>query len=188
MTTTASETSAPPPFKIWIADMRSSGGQDFYLILDRSDRPEATQPWDKRGRVTPFKSKFLENVHWEAQTWAEFLGVDPPLQESVTVTASPEPLSLSRVVCAAIRNGEGRIITGARHYDRLMREQIEYQGKWHWVGRSTESGDRWVTQGFVDQFGNFLTRREAYQVALTRGQIKRQVGGTPELLTSEMLY
>ena len=48
-------------------------------------------------------------------------------------------------------------------------------------------------QGFVDQFGNFYSREEAWIIAVTNGQIIRRVGGDMSLdgegkLFSENLY
>ncbi|MGZ8172982.1 hypothetical protein [Methylobacter sp.] len=84
------------------------------------------------------------------------------------------------VVCAAIRNKYGRIICGARHYDGVMHSQI------------MASNDDWtrcnVQQGFIDQKGVFLTRHEAYEIAVANGQIKRRVGGDDGKLFSENLY
>jgi len=71
----------------------------------------------------------------------------------------------SRIVCAANRK-DGRIITGARHYDKVMREQmIASEGLEWW--RSCE-------QGFINQFGEFLTREEAWVIANANGQIMRE--------------
>jgi hypothetical protein len=83
------------------------------------------------------------------------------------------------VVCAANRK-ENRIICGARHYDPIMRAQIN----------ASEGADWWkgCEQGFIDQFGRFYTREEALVVAKTNGQIKRRVGGDDKELFSESLY
>jgi hypothetical protein len=85
-----------------------------------------------------------------------------------------------QIVCAAIRNKNGRIICGARHYDSVMHSQI------------LASNDDWtkseIDQGFIDQRGAFLTRQEAYIIATERGQIKRRVGGDDGKLFSENLY
>jgi hypothetical protein len=43
-------------------------------------------------------------------------------------------------------------------------------------------------QGFIDQFGDFMTREEARKVALDAGQVRRRVGGDSERLFSENLY
>jgi hypothetical protein len=43
-------------------------------------------------------------------------------------------------------------------------------------------------QGFIDQFGKFLTREEAWVIASENGQIRRQVGGDQSRLYSENLY
>jgi hypothetical protein len=43
-------------------------------------------------------------------------------------------------------------------------------------------------QGFVDQYGNFMTREEAWEIAQAAGQIRRPEGGAPGTLYSEHLY
>lgn len=46
-------------------------------------------------------------------------------------------------------------------------------------------------QGFIDQRGTFMTREEAWKVAVESGQIKRRVGGDERnggTLYSENLY
>lgn len=87
-------------------------------------------------------------------------------------------LTPKRVVCAAICKDD-HIITGARHYDKVMRQQIEQYPKDFW-----KAG---VRQGFIDQFGNFMDRTEAWKVATDQGQIRREVS-TPGTLYSENLY
>lgn len=79
-----------------------------------------------------------------------------------------------RIVCAANRHRvTGHIICGARHWDKVMRSQTqEYKG-WE--------------QGFIDQFGDFLNRQDAWRIAEDQGQIRRTVS-TPGTLYSENLY
>lgn len=84
------------------------------------------------------------------------------------------------VVCAACRNGD-IIIAGARHFDKVMRSQIVAMGV-SWAG---------CEEGFIDQFGDFLTREEAMIIAIAAGQkvdVKRGCGGDKEVLYSEGLY
>jgi hypothetical protein len=85
------------------------------------------------------------------------------------------------VVCAAIRHRTtGRIIAGARHFDKIMREQINAsEGIKHWRG---------CQRGFIDQFGDFLTRKEARVIAAKQKQIRRRCGGDEVDLYSENLY
>jgi hypothetical protein len=55
--------------------------------------------------------------------------------------------------------------------------------------RNTLVGDgRATEQGFIDQFGVFMTREEAYEVAKAAGQIKYRCGGDEGRLFSENLY
>lgn len=86
-----------------------------------------------------------------------------------------------RIVCAANKfEGVGKtfIVLGARHYDTLMNEAI----------KRLPPGTYEKEQGFIDQCGNFLTREEAYMVAVGADQIIRRVGGDEGRLFSENLY
>ena len=85
-----------------------------------------------------------------------------------------------RVVCAAIRNNDGDIICGPRHFDKIMHRLIS----------ASRKRDAWkmAEQGFVDQRGDWLTREEALHIALANGQIIRRCGGDDHELFSENLY
>lgn len=72
-----------------------------------------------------------------------------------------------RVVCAAIRASEGSVLLGIRHYSADMHAQIA----------ARRDGEKFKhrhdeDQGFVDQHGVYMTREEAYQVALAAGQVR----------------
>lgn len=85
-----------------------------------------------------------------------------------------------RIVAAANKSKkDGLIVVGARHFDSLMRAQINAAGR-----LSTEFND----QGFIDQFGNFYSREEAFIIAGSNGQIIRRCGGDDGCLFSENLY
>jgi hypothetical protein len=89
---------------------------------------------------------------------------------------------LQRVVCAAIRAGDGDIIVGVRHYSPDMIRQMT----------SREDGDKFegrcgADQGFVDQWGGYLTREEAWEIAVRQNQIVRDCGDSG-VLYSENLY
>lgn len=88
-------------------------------------------------------------------------------------------LAPQRIVCAANRNQDGVIVLGARHFDSIMRDTIRR------LGLKTMGG--W-TQGFIDQYGNFLTREQALEIAKQQGQLFRRVGGDETELYSENLY
>lgn len=90
------------------------------------------------------------------------------------------------VVCAAVRAGN-TVIAGARHFDSVMRplvidhtERLEgergYKVKWE--------------QGFIDQDGVFMDRKEALLVAHHAGQLDTRRRKTEPLdqLFSEDLY
>lgn len=72
-----------------------------------------------------------------------------------------------RVVCAALRCPRTYdVLIGIRHYSPDMHMQIE----------ARRDGERFYNlhdpdQGFVDQHGVYMTREEAYQVALAAGQL-----------------
>ena len=94
------------------------------------------------------------------------------------------------IVCAAMRKGT-IIVAGARHFDNVMRTCIIAMN----LGTS-----EWE-QGFIDQKGTFLTRKEAWKAAVKQNQIRRLTGweesygpinnaglSTKGLLFSENLY
>jgi hypothetical protein len=83
------------------------------------------------------------------------------------------------VVCAANKNRHtGQIVTGARHFDAVMRGMIG-------ISRNDWTDSE---QGFIDQFGVFMTREEAYEVAEAQGQVKYSIGYATRTLYSEHLY
>lgn len=87
-----------------------------------------------------------------------------------------------RIVCAALKHKRDDlgIIIGPRHFDETMRDQICARGGIQaWKGK--------CTQGFIDQFGRFHDRQEAWEIAVKEGQIWRKVS-TPGKLYSENLY
>lgn len=89
------------------------------------------------------------------------------------------------IVCAAVRSRvSGLIVTGARHYDAIMREQIKS------VRSDIIRDDGCAAsfeQGFINQFGEFHDRKEAWVIAERNGQIRSQVS-EPGTLYSENLY
>lgn len=89
-------------------------------------------------------------------------------------------LSPPRIVCAAVRYLDGKMLVAPRHFDSIMHAQYAAFG-------ITNTEDHSV-QGFVDQHCNFYTRQEAYVIAEANGQIRRRVGGDEGKLFSENLY
>lgn len=71
-----------------------------------------------------------------------------------------------RVVCAALRASDGRLLLGIRHYSRDMHEQLARRDDRNRFQHLLDEN-----QGFVDQFGVYMTREEAYRVAEAAGQI-----------------
>ena len=86
------------------------------------------------------------------------------------------------VVCAANRHTPtGYIVCSARHYDdNMLRQMHMSETPWEDVND--------VEQGFIDQFGTFMTRKQALRVATEAGQIKYRCGGDHKELFSENLY
>ena len=85
------------------------------------------------------------------------------------------------VVCAALRFGDV-IVCGPRHFDHVMQPLLENV-------RAT-TGVFKPEQGFVDQYGKFMTREEALLVAEAEGQIneRRPKTSPATSLFSEDLY
>ncbi len=92
-----------------------------------------------------------------------------------------------RVVCAANKydcyyGGIDMIFIGVRHFCPIMRQNMETHKDF--IKRESE------VQGFIDQFGVFMDRKEALQVAREAGQlnIARIKTWPDDELFSEDLY
>ena len=100
-----------------------------------------------------------------------------------------ERKKLQRVVCAANRMPDGFMFIGARHWDMHMHQQAD---NYKQVGGTKENSLVKAEQGFIDQFGNFLTREEAWEIARRQGQIIRECSDPIDcedgMLFSENLY
>lgn len=112
-----------------------------------------------------------------------------------------------RVVCAANRAPDGHVVLGIRHCDKFMREAHRLPTLYpHPGGGKLSAAGKVVTlaeaanlersrrqayardQGFVDQYGNFLSRTTAWKLAKHNNQIIRDTGDANGELYSENLY
>jgi len=73
---------------------------------------------------------------------------------------------MRRVVCAALRARDSEVMLGIRHYSEDMHRQIHQRVDGN---KFTCLNDE--DQGFVDQYGVFMSRHEAYEVATTARQL-----------------
>jgi len=74
--------------------------------------------------------------------------------------------TIRRVVCAAIRAADGDLLLGIRHYSQDMYRQIAARSDGHkFIRRHDED------QGFVDQWGQWLSREYAYHVAVSTDRL-----------------
>lgn len=146
---------------------------DYYDTIVSPDFDVAT--WAKQfpGRLIYAR---LRSLRPECSHAVACVGSGEYAPIGATEQATPRRL----VVCAALRNKTGGIICGVRHFDTIMRDQIKAAGgieEW-----------RGADQGFVDQFGQFLSREDARSLAVLQGQVRYRCGGDAERLFSENLY
>lgn len=102
------------------------------------------------------------------------------MQDSQPAVGAPVHRGVRRVVCAAVLYEDGTMLVGPRHYDSTMLDQY----KRHGIGMTEDQ----AVQGFIDQWGKFMTREEAHKVASEQGQIRHRCGGDARRLFSENLY
>jgi hypothetical protein len=98
----------------------------------------------------------------------------------------------SYIVCAAVKmrnkvTGDITLLIGARHWDNLMHAQRGFMSS-DWI--EDRSDGPMTSQGFVDQFGNYLTRKEACAIAKSHNQVRFTGPGfeAEDILFSENLY
>lgn len=85
------------------------------------------------------------------------------------------------VVCAANKYGD-LVFIGVRHFCPVMR----FNMRDHDIPALRQ--ERGEVQGFIDQHGVFMDRREAAKVAHESGQLARYGDNIPDILFSEDLY
>lgn len=88
------------------------------------------------------------------------------------------------IVCAACKiekDGKEVILCGARHWDRIMHTQADAMG---------DIKVKHKDQGFIDQFGFYLNRKDAMNIVKATGQKfdQERNGGSGDELYSEGLY
>lgn len=135
--------------------------------------------------ISRYKVEYTDGKdrYFETETLQEFLWIFRMEGDHAVNWIKLQPW----VVCAACRNSKsGMIVTGARHFDPIMRDTINAM-----IGDMTDRHTYWMKygwsdadQGFIDQWGHFLTREEAAEIAYENGQTKDRL----PVLFSEDLY
>ncbi len=86
------------------------------------------------------------------------------------------------IVCAACQY-EYIVLCSARHWDILMKIQLRNLNK---LGAELKMS--FFEEGFIDQFGDFIERKEAYIIAKKSGQLNLERNVSHIRLFSEGLY
>jgi len=115
---------------------------------------------------------------------------------------APDP-ALRRIVCAAVLiqwGSKSLKLVSPRHWDSTMHDQLQQIVVLAYPAAETSEAQfaAWVKanldmegqiQGFVDQFGDFWDRSDAYSIARRQHQIVRKTGNQDSWeLFSEDLY
>ena len=104
---------------------------------------------------------------------------------------------LNRITCAANYHSGYGLLVSARHWDEQMHAQYDAAKEGHDAKRHADPAldaypeGHLFAQGFIDKFGKFQTREQAWVIAEAAGQIIRRVGGdhiNGGRLYSENLY
>ena len=104
--------------------------------------------------------------------------------QKITWTKGHDPVP-RYVVCAAIRFGD-LVICGARHYDGVMCRVIKELGGMELIHKGLDNNK--IEQGFIDQYGVFMSREEAAFIVEANNQSMAEPGKACGHLISENLY
>jgi len=112
-----------------------------------------------------------------------------PCKEDKALVNVPNGVQIKRRVVAAANKYYDTIIVGIRHYCPIMHSVIDNMDKEKWKHLKTARGVvGQYDQGFVDQWGNFMTRKEAGNVVKANGQWVRNKDYDPDYLFSEDVW
>lgn len=146
---------------------------------DEVERRAKECGWDNRRYMTPADYRIwcdrMRDFAFGAATG------DPSFEPGGVSEWRPDE-SLRRVVCAANRLSDNHkiMVLGARHWDPLMHVAASRLPLPYW--------EREWDQGFIDQWGRWMDRREAMKVAKAQNQIVHSIGYETDELYSEHLY
>jgi hypothetical protein len=95
-----------------------------------------------------------------------------------------------RIVCAAMRREDGRIICSPRHMDETFWKQVLNVSVLDFTLPMPDAVKEWqgCDQGFINSWGEYLTREEAWIVAAHNKQIINDQDWQIGCLHSEHLY
>ena len=129
------------------------------------------------------------------QPVAQVVGHEYKFNTSYYIVLIGPEVTRQRIICAAMRSTKyGTIVASPRHCDQIGAVQMDHVNTAHVKDKSTkvsESVFQAWEQGFIDQFGTFFNRQQAWKIAEKRGQIIHRVGGDTYkdgTLYSENLY
>lgn len=96
-------------YRVFINCMQESHRITYWAQLESTQRPANADIFDSTGRISPFYSEVLEEALEEAQSWAEFLGVEvepfvkPAWHDSAVETLKARAIALTQ---AALEHGK----------------------------------------------------------------------------------
>jgi hypothetical protein len=100
--------------------------------------------------------------------------------EDITMVYVDENLSIKRHIVCAANLVDGMLVCGARHHDPIMREVYDR------LGLDAIEHIRKEKQGFIDQYGQFVTREDAAFIVKANDQKLRSF--PRDICFSEDLY
>ncbi len=168
------------------------------LVVDDIIKKSTTEPpnkWNKEEEINPGHIRQDLDVGDGSPTIttqiligdlakARIEGLGNHYQELVDKPDVMELNGVKRVIVCAANRYKDFVVTGVRHFCPTMRQQIKAIGlnDLRFYANGNEE------QGFIDQFGVFLTREEAMVIARKGGQVTIGMEHHPTKLFSEDLY
>lgn len=143
-----------------------------YLPCERCDG-DGEEPWSDNDVTGPAACSACQGMGFL------FDGGKTAVEALTAYRKYKEPGERQCIVCAALKLPDGTIVCGPRHFDQTMHATLERMDK------VLATGKHRAEQGFVDQWGTFLDRRAAMQVAVASEQVSEDAG---DILYSEHLY
>lgn len=171
--------------------------QEYLLRCNRAGEMAGTETarwnsrYEKALRLLGLSIHEIDDKYAYVHTFGYEITAPPPIKDGFKSWGRTDRIfwiknepEIHRIVCSANRNKEGWVIAGIRHWDLIMNSTLAMM-----TPENQESFRSIRDSGFIDNYGIFRNRYEAFQIAEAAGQLREDPRRcSPSQILGKKLY